>query len=156
MISLSLHFPSETEITIFIPDSHEYQIREHMWNFLAQILAYKGCSINTCFCFPSSITPKPWPILYKGTGLYYYHKLQCSQSQHLYEMVQYLEMIFFKKIQNNEARIWYSGITVFISRFPPCNWNHFQVLFSTKLISHFHQGTHVDPRVIQIFRYRNS
>lgn len=24
--------------------------------------------------------------------------------------------------------------------FLPCNWNHFQVLFSTKLISHFHQG----------------
>lgn len=40
--------------------------------------------------------------------------------------------------------------------FLPCNWNHFQVLFSTKLISHFHQGTHVDPRVIQIFQYRNS
>lgn len=88
----------------------------------------------------------------------YHCNLQHSQSQCLYEMEQYLEMMILKKIQNNETRIWYSGITVFISCFffLPCNWNHFQVLFSTKLISHFHQGTHVDPRVIQIFQYRNS
>lgn len=71
-------------------------------------------------------------------------------------MEQYLEMMTFLKFRIMKQE--YDAVELLSSFhvFSPCNWNHFQVLFSTKLISHFHQGTHVDPRVIQIFQYRNS
>lgn len=45
-----------------------------------------------------------------------------------------------KKTQNNKNKniIQWNYCLHFI--FLPFNWNHFQALFSTKLISHFHQG----------------
>lgn len=151
------------ETTVFISDgpSHEYQMREHMWNGLALHLAYNGCSINICFFLPSPPpTPKhsqtlfiKWQVCIK-----YHHSLQCSPSQCLYEMEQYLGIMVFLKKKIRIMKQEYDTVELLSSFhvFSPHNWNHFQVLFSTKLISHFHQGTHVDPRVIQIFRYRNS
>lgn len=90
-------------------------------------------------------------------GIKHHHNPHCSSSHCLYGIEQYLEMMTFKKkfrIMKQE----YNTVEL-LSSFhvvSPYNWNHFQVLFSTKLISHFHQETHVDPRVIQIFQYRNS